>query len=226
MKFIVIGLGYFGSTLAMNLTEQGHEVIGIDNRGERIDELKDSITNVMEMDTTTEHAVKSLPLDDTDAVIVAIGEDVGSSILTLSILKKLKISNIIGRVISPIHQDILHQIGIEETIHPEAEAAISIMSKIQLHKAVKVTEIDAVNVMAEVFVPQKYVGHTLDSINMEERFKLKLIAVKPEPVEKGIFTLIKKNYHANFNYKTNKILNEKDILVVIGKLSQIKKLTD
>lgn len=226
MKFIVIGLGYFGTTLAVNLTEQGHEVIGIDNRWERIDELKDSITNVMEMDTTSEQAVKTLPLDDTDAVIVAIGEDVGSSILTLSILKKMNVPNIIGRVISPIHQDILHQIGIEETIHPEAEAAISIMSKIQLHNAVKVTEIDTENVMAEIFVPQKYVGHTLDSINMEERFKLKLLAVKPEPAEKGFFAAIKKNYRANFNYDQNTILKAKDILLVIGKLSQIKKLTD
>ena len=77
MKFIVIGLGYFGSTLAISLTEQGHEVIGIDNKFERVDELKNQIGNVMEMDTTNENAVKTLPLNDTDAVIVAIGEDVG-----------------------------------------------------------------------------------------------------------------------------------------------------
>lgn len=226
MKFIVIGLGYFGTTLAVNLTGQGHEVIGIDNRWERIEELKDSITNVMEMDTTSEQAVKTLPLSDTDAVIVAIGEDVGSSILTLSILKKMNVSHIIGRVISPIHQDILHQIGIEETIHPEAETAISIMSIIQLRKAVKVTEIDRENVLAEIFVPEKYVGHTLDSINMGERFNLKLIAVKPEPAGKGLFALIKKDYLANFDYDPNKILKAKDILVVVGKLSQVKKLTD
>ena len=103
MKFIVIGLGYFGSTLAISLTEQGHEVIGIDNKFERVDELKNQINNVMEMDTTNENAVKTLPLNDTDAVIVAIGEDVGSSILTLSILKKLNANNIIGRIISPMH---------------------------------------------------------------------------------------------------------------------------
>ena len=73
MKFIVIGLGYFGATLATRLTEQGHEVIGIDNRYERIDELKNQITSVMEMEATNENALKTLPLNDTDAVIVAIG---------------------------------------------------------------------------------------------------------------------------------------------------------
>ena len=82
MKYIVIGLGYFGSKLASNLTSMGHEVIGIDKHSERLDELKDSITTVMKLDSTSINALKSLPLNDADAVIVAIGEDVGSSILT------------------------------------------------------------------------------------------------------------------------------------------------
>ena len=112
MKYIVIGLGYFGSKLASNLTNMGHEVIGIDNHSERLDELKDSITTVMKMDSTNINAIKSLPLNDTDAVIVAIGEDVGASILTLSILKNLKVKRIIGRAINQIHQNILTRLAL------------------------------------------------------------------------------------------------------------------
>lgn len=155
MKFIVIGLGYFGSTLAISLTEQGHEVIGIDNKYERVDELKNQIGNVMEMDTTNENAVKTLPLNDTDAVIVAIGEDVGSSILTLSILKKLQVKNIIGRIISPMHKSILNQIGIGNTVHPESETAMMISLQLQVKNALKITEIDSDNVIVEFKVPQK-----------------------------------------------------------------------
>ncbi len=225
MKFIVIGLGYFGATLASSLTEQGHEVIGIDNRWERIDELKNSITHVMEMDTTSENAVRSLPLDDVDAVIVAIGEDVGSSILTLSILKKIGIKRIIGRVISPIHQSIINQIGIEETVHPEAETALAIRSKLQIKDAIKITELDSNLVIAEIFLPKKYVGHTLPTINMENRFNLKLIAVKPAPKSTGYFSQIKNEYHAHLDYDQNKTLREKDILVILGKPNDLIRLT-
>ncbi|NLK53679.1 MAG: TrkA family potassium uptake protein, partial [Bacteroidales bacterium] len=118
MKYIVIGLGYFGSNLASRLTSMGHEVIGVDNHPERLDELKDSVTTVMKMDATNVNAVRSLPLDDADAVIVAIGEDVGSSILAASILKNLKVKRIIGRAIHQTHHSILNQIGIDEVVMP------------------------------------------------------------------------------------------------------------
>lgn len=225
MKFIIIGLGYFGSTLAKSLTTQGHEVIGIDNRWPRIEELKNDITHLMEMDTTNENAVKSLPLADADAVIVAIGEDVGSSILTLSILKKMGLKRIIGRVISPIHQSILNQIGIEETVHPEEETALAIRSKLQVKNAIKITEIDSTNVVAELFVPAKYVGHTLNTINIELRFDMKLIAVKPTPKSKGAFSIVHRDYIADFNFDRDKVLRDKDILVVVGQLKNIYRFT-
>ena len=220
MKFIVIGLGYFGSTLAISLTEQGHEVIGIDNKFERVDELKNQIGNVMEMDTTNENAVKTLPLNDTDAVIVAIGEDVGSSILTLSILKKLNANNIIGRIISPMHKSILNQIGIENTVHPESETAMAISLQLQVKNALKITEIDANNVIVEFKVPQKYVSHTLETANLESRFKLKTVAINSVgkkgliPREQTITTL-----SPDGNY----IFKEDDVIIVAGLLDNMKK---
>lgn len=225
MKFIIIGLGYFGSTLAVSLSKQGHEVIGIDNRMQRIEELKNDIVHLMEMDTTNEHAVKSLPIEDSDAVIVAIGEDVGSSILTLSILKKIGAKRIIGRAISPIHQSILNQIGIEETVHPEEETALAIRSALQVKNAIKITEIDDRYVLAELFVPSKYVGHSIETMNLEHRFNLKLLAVKAMPKEKILFSKNKPEYKVDLAYDKAKAMRSKDILVLMGKLTDLMRFT-
>ncbi len=223
MKFIIIGLGYFGGKLATLLTQQGHEVIGIDNRYDRIEELKDSISIVMEMDTTSENAVKSLPLEDTDAVVVAIGEDFGSSILTLAILKNLEVKRIIGRAISPVHQRILGQMGIREIVHPEEEAAFSVSSVLQLKSALKITELDSENVIAELNIPEKYQGHNLESIDLQKRFDLKLIAVKTLSRAGKVISLQPQSYETQFYYNPQFSLSENDILVVAGKPGNIKK---
>ena len=226
MKFIVIGLGYFGSTLAVNLTMRGHEVIGIDNRFEKIEEFKDTITHVMVMDTTNEKAVKSLPLDDTDAVIVAIGEDVGSSILTLSILKNLDVNHIIGRIISPIHHSILKQIGIIDVVHPEEETAFSVISKLQLKNAIRVIELSNSNVIAELYTPKKYINRTLDSINIFKRFNLKLVAVNVAPVKINDKGILEEDYKLNYEMDTMSPLGANDILIVAGEMSGVRRFID
>lgn len=226
MKYIVIGLGYFGSKLASNLTNMGHEVIGIDNHADRLEELKDSITTVMKMDTTNINAVKSLPLHDTDAVIVAIGEDVGSSILTLSILKNLKVKRIIGRAISMIHQNILNQIGIEEVVLPLEESAKHVSSMLQIKNTLRLTEINDDYAIAEVHVPVKYAGHSLEAINVQGRFDLKVVAVKIPPKEGIMISIFRRNYIVDLTYDVNLPLSEKDILVLAGKITDIKRFIE
>jgi trk system potassium uptake protein TrkA len=226
MKYIVIGLGYFGSKLASNLTNMGHEVIGIDNHTERLEELKDSITTVMKMDTTNLNAVRSLPLHDTDAVIVAIGEDVGSSILTLSILKNLKVKRIIGRAISMVHQNILNQIGIEEVVLPLEESAKHVSSMLQIENTLRLTEINDDYAIAEVHVPDKYTGHSLEAVNVQGRFDLKLVAVKSPPKEGVITSIFRRNYKVDLTYDVNLPLDEKDILVLAGKITDIKRFIE
>jgi len=226
MKYIVIGLGYFGSKLASNLTSIGHEVIGIDNHSARLDELKDSITTVMKMDSTNINAVKSLPLNDTDAVIVAIGEDVGASILTLSILKNLKVKRIIGRAINQLHQTILNQIGIDEVVLPLEEAAIHVTSMLQLKNTLRLIEISDDYAIIEIIVPFKYIGHSLDTVNIQERFDLKLVAVKTPP-EAGVLTsILRREYKVDLSYNATFLLREKDILVLAGKIVDLKRFIE
>lgn len=226
MKYIVIGLGYFGSNLASNLTTMGHEVIGIDNHSARLDELKDSITSVMKMDSTNINAIKSLPLNDTDAVIVAIGEDVGASILTLSILKNLKVKRIIGRAINQLHQNILNQIGIEEVVLPLEESAKHVSSMLQIKDTIRLTEINDEYAMAEILVPKKYVGHSLETVDIQNRFDLKLVAVKTPPAEGLLSSIFRRDYRVDLSYNTSFLLRENDILVLAGKITEIKKFIE
>mgnify|MGYP000528672822 CR=1 FL=1 len=74
MKYLVIGLGTYGRELAINLSLQGNEVIGVDHRSENIEAVKEQLMTVYELDAKDENSLKLLPLKNMDIVIVAIGE--------------------------------------------------------------------------------------------------------------------------------------------------------
>jgi len=222
MKYIVIGLGLFGSKCASILTAMGHEVLVIDNSQEKIEEYKDSFTSVIRMDTTNINAVKTLPLYDVDAVIVAIGEDVGASILTLSILKNLKVKRIIGRAINQVHHNILTQIGIEEVVLPIEDSAAYLASILQLKGVLGLNMINIEYAVAEVQVPASFVGHLPETIDLEERFRIKVIAIKKPPKDGVLSSIFRKSYHTDLFFDDNIPFVETDILVIAGRVSDIK----
>jgi trk system potassium uptake protein TrkA len=226
MKYIVIGLGLFGSKCASILTSMGNEVMGIDYREEILEEYKESFTSIIKMDTTNINAVRTLPLNDVDAVIVAIGEDVGDSILTLSILKNLNVKRIIGRAINPVHHNILTQIGIEEVVLPLEDSASQLASLLQLKGALGINMINNDHAIAEVSVPAQFIGHLPETIDLEERFKIKVIAIKHPPKEGLISTVFRRDYRVDLFYDLNTPFNDTDILVIAGKVSSIKSFME
>lgn len=123
MKYIIVGLGNFGSSLGIALTSQGHEVIGIDSSMQRVETYKEVISHTICMDATDEHTVHGLPISDTDIVVVAIGEDQGGNVMASALFKTLKAKRIISRSINPLHEKVLQAIGVSDIVNPEKEAA-------------------------------------------------------------------------------------------------------
>ena len=123
MKCLLIGLGNFGSTLAIELTEQGHDVIGVDILEQRIDEIKDHISVAYIMDATQRAALKQLPLDEIDCAIVAIGQSMGNSLRTVATLKELGVAKVYARAIDQTHQSIMRAMNIQKIFSPEQYAA-------------------------------------------------------------------------------------------------------
>lgn len=129
MKYLVIGLGNFGSTLACQLTDMGHDVIGVDCREHVVEEVKDKISVAYIMDATEKVALRTLPLDDLDCAFVAIGQSMDHSLRTVAALKELKVSPIYARAIDPTHLSILSAMNIKKVFIPEVLAAELVAEK-------------------------------------------------------------------------------------------------
>ncbi|WP_185868549.1 potassium channel family protein [Blattabacterium cuenoti] len=177
MKIIIVGLGNFGRSLALNLTDNGHEVFGIDHKMEQVDLLKDHISNVICMDANNESAYKVLPIQQADLGIVAIGENEGSSIVTTAILKKYKNLRIVSRSISKIHDTILEAMGIKDVIHPEQDAAFRLTKQITFNYALDYFRIDNNHSIAEVFSPSSFDGKTVKSLKLTQKYSVSLVTI-------------------------------------------------
>lgn len=107
MKYIIIGLGNYGSVLAEELTVLGHEVIGADYTEQRVDAIKDKIATAFVLDATDDISLNALPLNKVDIVIVAIGENFGASVRVVALLKQRKVEHIYARAIDDLHKTVL-----------------------------------------------------------------------------------------------------------------------
>ncbi len=129
MKYLVIGLGNFGKTLAEELTFKGNEVIGVDSKEQQVDEVKDSISVAYIMDATEKAALRALPLDEIDCTIVAIGQSMDHSLRTVAALKELGAKKICARALDHIHLSILRAMNIDKIFIPECYAARMFVDK-------------------------------------------------------------------------------------------------
>ena len=172
MKYIIVGLGNFGASLAEKLTAHGNEVIGIDTSMEKVDALKEKISHTICMDATDQFTVTGLPLKDTDVVIVAIGEHEGANIMVTALFKNLQVKRLISRAINPLHENVLQAIGVDEIVHPEEETAERWAKKLCLTGVIDSFELSTEYSIVEASVPTQYVGLSIGEIKMREKYNL------------------------------------------------------
>lgn len=222
MKYIIIGLGNFGASLAEKLTSHGNEVIGIDTSMEKVDALKEKISHTICMDATDQFTVTGLPLKDTDVVIVAIGEHEGANIMVTALFKNLQVKRLISRAINPLHENVLQAIGVDEIVHPEEETAERWAKKLCLKGVVDSFELSTEFSIVEANVPPQYIGKTIGEIKMREKYNLLVLTtIKQTLIDSKVgknLTIPKVQGVAN----PDTILENEDILVLYGSNKDIQ----
>ena len=126
LSFVVIGLGRFGSAMAISLTELGQDVIGVDLDQDRVQKHADLIGSAVELDATDERSLKRAGVADVDTAVVSIGESIEASLLAVMVLKDLGVPRIVAKAVTPLHGRILERLGVDRVIFPEREMAIRV----------------------------------------------------------------------------------------------------
>lgn len=225
MKYIVLGLGHFGRSLSVYLTELGHEVIAADRNLSIVEQLKDKITHTVCLDTTDREAVSALPFKDCDAVIIAIGEDEGASLLTTALMKQLGVKRIIGRIVSDLQRTVMEAMQIDEYIMPEEDAAERLAMRLDNVDIVDSFKVSDRYSIIETRVPGKYIGMTLREADLTNKYKI-IVLTTIRFSEKHGNDARARLKEATGIAKSDTVLRENDLLVVFGELSDIKKLIE
>jgi trk system potassium uptake protein TrkA len=224
MKYIIIGLGNFGSRLATRLTAMGHEVFGVDNSLEKVEQFKDEITHTICLNSSKSDSLNSLPIKDADLVVMAIGEDVGASILTTALLKQHKAKKIIGRAIDPLHHTVLEAIGIETIFNPEQIAAEQFAKQLEMNNVIESFDLSEDCSILEIEVPKRYLGRTVGNIDLKGTYNLKLIGIKRFLTRKNIIGRMSRYTTVDIDLDPDHEFTASDILVLMGDIKNFQKM--
>lgn len=221
MRYLIIGLGVYGSNLARDLTAMGHEVIGADILPMATNAIKDYISAVYILDSTNKESLDVLPLKNVDLVIVAIGENFGASVKTVALLKEKSVNHIYARAIDPLHQAILQCFGIDRILTPEQRAAADLTNEMILGAHIETMPVDEDTLVIKMDAPSYFYGERYEDLALE-RYGVSLIAVTRPSFTTNILNLPIK-VHKTIDI-TDSTVREGDIFTCIASRKNFSKM--
>lgn len=212
-RVVVIGLGIFGSQLARQLYESGLDVIAVDKNRDVVQKMKDYSTKAVLADASDKEVLESIGIEENDIVVISFGEDLSASTLLTLHLKELKVKTIIVKVPNEDHKRILLRVGASEAIIPEREMANKVARSIISPNVLEYLPIADDYTIVELAPPSAFIGKSLNELDLRKRFQLQVIAIRDVLTDK--LQLVP---------RASSILKDSDVLVIIGKEEDIRKV--
>jgi trk system potassium uptake protein TrkA len=224
-KIAVIGLGDFGSQLAIELVQKGAEVLGIDCDMEKLNDLKDQITQTVCLDSSEEKSLQTQGLGEFDVVVVGIGDDFEATLLTIAALQNIGVKRIIARATTDVHERIVQHLGIKDIVQPSRESATRLANSIMVQGVLDSFMISEEHGIFEIQASEQMIGKTLGELNFKQSYELSLIAIKRKENTTGMLGLGAKVIEKVLELPSDSTLIEPgDILILVANTRSIEKL--
>lgn len=209
-SFVVLGLGRFGSSIAKTLYEMGHEVLAIEQDEEIVEDIADSVTQVIKGDITDEALLKSVGIRNFDAAVVATAQDIHTGILATMILKEIGIGHIIAKAHTHIQAKALYKLGVDKVIFPERDMGIRVArSLVALENVNNLVELSSDYSIIEVPVPDEWEKKSIGQLHVRAKHKINIIAIK-------------NGMNLNASPTAETVLEGGEVLVVVGSNEALK----
>lgn len=202
-EFVVIGLGRFGGSICEELTKLGMDVLAIDKDEEIVNDYSNIVTHAVVGDATDETVLKSLGIRNFDHVIVAIGNDIQSSILTTLILKDLGVKKVTTKAINDYHEKVLVKIGADQVVHPERDMGRRLAHNLVSTNIHDYLELSDEHSIVEVSANEIIHGQSIIDLDVRARYGVNIVAIK-----RGKNIIV--------SPQASEVILKGDILIVIG----------
>ncbi|TCS77963.1 potassium channel family protein [Pectinatus cerevisiiphilus] len=202
-QFAVIGLGRFGSSMAVSLYKMGYDVLAIDNDLKKVQDFSNDFTHVVQANSTDENALRELGILNFDVVIVAIGEDIESNIMTTLQLKEIGVKYIVAMARTPLQMKVLEKIGADRVVAPEHDMAQRVAYNLVSTNVMDYIELSDEFSIAETTLPKAFIGKTLIEANLRAKYNINVVAIK-------------RGRHLIVSPMPSEKFHENDVIVVVG----------
>jgi trk system potassium uptake protein len=177
-QVMVIGLGRFGSALAVELERLGHEVLAIDHNEELVNEIAPDVTHALQLDAADEDALRSAGAGDFATAIVAISSDAEPSIFATMVLKRLGVRTVIAKAGSLLHGEILARVGADRVVFPERETGLRLAHSFNVPNVIDYLDVAPNFGIEKIRPPKAFVGKSLGELDLKGRLGLTPIALR------------------------------------------------
>jgi len=217
-RYIVIGVGQFGYSVAKTLVDMGCDVLAIDYNEARIQEISDQIPHAVVASGIDEKALRSLGGQEYDVGIVTCGESLENSILSTAILREIGVKEIIVKALNPIHGDILKRVGANHVVYPELEMGQQVAHRLVNPDILQEIALSKEYSIKELTLPLELLGKSILEGDIRARFGLTILAIRTrheEEKEKDQDMLL-------LSPSPSYIFREEDRVLLFGKNSDIE----
>ncbi len=211
-RFVVVGLGNFGASIAQTVHGLGHEVAAIDRSPERVDRIGPSVTRAAVGDGTNLADLKRLGAENADTAIISTGEDITSSALSALVLRDLGVGEIFVKVMSDEHARLIGKLGVTDTIFPEQESGMRLGRRLANKVLLDYVEFTSGIGFQEMAVPDAWIGHSLRQLALPRKHGLVVAAVHD---------MLRDEVQPTPN--PDALLKESDTLIVVGRSEDLKR---
>lgn len=210
-SFVVIGLGRFGTAVAEELYALGHEVLAIDREEGCAQRVSEIVTHTIIADAKDESVLQSIGVRNFDGVIICM-TDIEDSVMIALMLKDMGAKYIIAKSKSKQHSRMLELIGVDRIVFPEQDMGVRLAQTISSRRALDFIELSPDYAIVELPLPNVWQDKTLAEIGVRKQFGINVLAVRRGEKE------IQVSPQAEF------LLKHRDVLIVVGKNQNIRKL--
>ncbi|MCW2278610.1 potassium channel family protein [Heliophilum fasciatum] len=211
-EFVVIGLGRFGSSVALNLAAMGHEVLGIDKDPELVQAVADKITHAVIADCRDEKQMNALGVRNFETAVVGIGDDIQANILISLMLKDMGIPFVAAKAQTALHGRVLEKIGVDQIVYPEKDMGARLAQSLSSNVLDFIELVPGYSIV-EIVAPSKFRRKSLKTLDLRARYKATVLTIKRGaeiiPAPGG-----------------DEIIQEGDVLVILAENDDLSKLQE